>query len=45
MRAYFKLLRARNEIDRVTYRSLYLKVKGNAFTSLSSLKRFLSKAR
>lgn len=45
MRAYLKLLRARNEIDRVTYRSLYLKVKGNAFTSLSSLKRFLSKAR
>ncbi|MGC8630857.1 MAG: 50S ribosomal protein L19e [Thermoprotei archaeon] len=45
MRAYLRLLRERNEIDKVAYRSLYLKVKGNAFPSLSSLKRFLNKAK
>lgn len=45
MRAYLRSLRDNNEIDRKTYRSLYLKVKGNAFPSLSSLKRFLNKGR
>ncbi|MGC8601337.1 MAG: 50S ribosomal protein L19e [Thermoprotei archaeon] len=45
MRAYLRELRERNEIDSKTYRALYMRVKGNAFASLSSLKRYLSKGR
>ncbi len=45
MRAYLRELKERNEIDPKTYRTLYMRVKGNAFASLSSLKRYLNKGR
>ncbi|MCS7112273.1 MAG: 50S ribosomal protein L19e [Ignisphaera sp.] len=41
LRLYLKWLRDHGTIDRRTYRLLYRKVKGGAFDSLASLKRYM----
>ncbi|MEM0272021.1 MAG: 50S ribosomal protein L19e [Thermoprotei archaeon] len=42
-RQYIKKLRREEAIDTKTYRTLYLKIKGGVFTSLTSLKNYVGK--
>jgi large subunit ribosomal protein L19e len=42
-RKYLRELYIKGEVDKKTYRTLYLKIKGGVFPSVSSLRNFLAK--